>query len=86
MGVYATECLIDGVRYKAVTNIGSRPTVDGHQVRAESWLLDFDGDLYGKHVTLLFHHFLRSEQKFADLEELKQQIHQDAAQANKLLR
>ena len=86
LGVYATDCLIDGVRYKAVTNIGSRPTVDGHQVRAESWLLDFDGDLYGKHVTLLFHHFLRSEQKFADLEELKQQIHQDAAQANKLLR
>ncbi len=86
LGVYAAECLVDGVRYKAVTNIGSRPTVGGHQVRAESWLLDFDGDLYGKHMTVLFHHFLRPEQKFASLEELKQQIQKDAEQARQLLR
>ena len=85
-GVYATECLVDGVRHKAVTNIGSRPTVEGHQVRAESWLLDFDGDLYGKHMTVLFHHFLRPEQKFASLEALKAQIQQDAAQTRALLR
>ncbi len=85
-GVYATECLVDGIRHKAVTNIGSRPTVDGHQTRAESWLLDFDGDLYGKHMTVLFHHFLRPEQKFASLEELKQQIQKDAEQARQLLR
>ena len=85
-GVYATECLVDGLRYKAVTNIGSRPTVEGHQTRAESWLLDFEGDLYGKHVTMLFHKFLRPEQKFSSLEELKQQIQQDAAQAKTLLR
>lgn len=80
LGVYATECLVDGVLYKAVTNIGSRPTVDGHQVRAESWILDFDGDLYGKHMTALFHKFLRPEQKFASLEELKIQIQHDAAE------
>ena len=86
LGVYATECLIDGVRHRAVTNIGSRPTVEGHQVRAESWILDFDGDLYGKHMTVLFHKFLRPEQKFASLEELKAQIQKDAAQASALLR
>ena len=40
-GVYAGKCLVEGAIYPAVTNIGSRPTVDGHQVRAESWLLDF---------------------------------------------
>ena len=85
LGVYATECLIDGIRYKAVTNIGSRPTVDGHQVRAESWLLDFDGDLYGKRITLQFNKFLRQEQKFADLEELRQQIQLDAAQTREIL-
>ena len=86
LGVYAAECLVDGIRYQAVTNIGSRPTVGGHQVRAESWLLDFEGDLYGKHMTVIFHKFLRPEQKFDSLEELKLQIQQDAAQAKNLLR
>lgn len=85
LGVYATECLIDGVRHKAVTNIGSRPTVDGHQVRAESWILNFDGDLYGKEITLEFHKFLRPERKFASLEELKAQIQKDAEQTKQLL-
>ena len=86
LGVYAAECLVDGIRYKAVTNIGSRPTVEGHQIRAESWLLDFDGDLYGKHLTVLFHHFLRPERKFASLEEMKQQIQIDAIAAREALR
>lgn len=86
LGVYATECLVDGVRHKAVTNIGSRPTVGGHQTRAESWLLDFDGDLYGKEITLYFRKFLRPEQKFDSLEALKAQIQQDADQARRLLR
>ena len=85
LGVYATECLVDGVRHKAVTNIGSRPTVDGHQVRAESWLLDFDGDLYGRHMAVRFHKFLRPEQKFGSLEELKAQIYLDAKVAKELL-
>ena len=78
LGVYACKADVDGKLYAAVTNIGSRPTVDGHQVRAESWLLDFEGDLYGKRLTLAFHHFLRPEQKFDSLEELKEQILQDA--------
>lgn len=86
LGVYACSCDLDGREYIAVTNIGSRPTVEGHQVRAESWILDFDGDLYGKEITLQFHKFLRPEQKFADLEELRRQIQQDAAQAKNLLR
>ena len=85
LGVYAAECLVDGACYKAVTNIGSRPTVGGHQVRAESWLLDFDGDLYGKHMTVLLHKFLRPEQKFDSLEELKAQIQLDATAAREAL-
>ena len=78
LGVYACKADVDGKLYTAVTNIGSRPTVDGHQVRAESWLLDFEGDLYGKRLTLAFHHFLRPEQKFDSVDELKAQILQDA--------
>ncbi len=80
LGVYVTECLVDGILYMAVTNIGSRPTVEGHQVRAESWLLDFDGDLYGKTVTLYFHKYLRPERKFDSLAELKAEIQKNAAQ------
>ena len=86
LGVYACLCRVDGHKYVAVTNIGSRPTVEGHQVRAESWLLDFEGDLYGRQITLEFVKFLRPEQKFGSLEELKAQIQADAAQTYKLLR
>lgn len=86
LGVYACICNLDGREYIAVTNIGRRPTVEGHQVRAESWILDFDGNLYGKEITLHFHKFLRPEQKFSSLEELRAQIQQDAAECRKLLR
>ena len=84
LGVYACKALVEDKTYLAVTNIGSRPTVGGHQVRAESWLLDFDGDLYGKHMTLQFHAFLRPEQKFASLEELKAEIEKNAAETRKI--
>jgi riboflavin kinase/FMN adenylyltransferase len=86
MGVYACTCVIDEKNYVAVTNIGSRPTVDGHQVRAESWILDFDGELYDRRIVLRFHKFLRPEQKFGSLEELKAQIRIDAAEAYRLLK
>ena len=84
-GVYACFAEVDGKKYPAVTNIGNRPTVGGHQVRAESWLLDFSGDLYGKTMSLEFYAFLRPEQKFASLEELKAQIHTDAAKTREIL-
>ncbi|MBE6986163.1 MAG: bifunctional riboflavin kinase/FAD synthetase [Ruminococcaceae bacterium] len=84
LGVYACICVVDGRSYVAVTNVGSRPTVDGHQVRAESWLLDFSGDLYGKKITLQFYEFLRPEEKFPSLEALKAKIQQDGAKVQKI--
>ena len=86
LGVYACTVRVRGQVYAAVTNVGRRPTVEGHQVRAESWLLDFDGDLYGETLTLEFHKFLRPERKFDSLEELKAQIQKDAAETFHLLR
>ena len=83
LGVYACTCLVDGTTYMAVTNIGSRPTVDGHQVRAESWLLDFDGDLYGKGIELRFYKFLRPERKFPSLEELRAEIQKNGEETRK---
>ena len=79
-GVYACKALLGGKAYPAVTNIGSRPTVGGHRVTVEPWLLDFSGDLYGKELTLQFHTFLRPERKFESLEELRQEIQKNAAQ------
>ena len=79
-GVYACKALIDGKEYLAVTNIGSRPTVDGHHITVEPWILDFEGDLYGKGIYVAFYKYLRPEQKFENLADLKAEIEKNAAQ------
>ena len=76
-GVYATTVTVDGKAYPAVTNIGTRPTVNGQGVNAECHLLGFAGDLYGKEISVGFYDFLRPEQKFDSLEALKVQIAAD---------
>jgi len=85
LGVYAGCAAVDGKTCPAVTNIGSRPTVGGHQVRSESWLLDFDGDLYGKNICLQLYTFLRPEKNFSSLEELLTEIRNNADQTRKIL-
>lgn len=83
-GVYACKAIVDKKEYLAVTNIGSRPTVGGHHVTVEPWLLDFEGDLYEKFVILEFHAFLRPEKKFDSLEDLKAEIQKNALQTRKI--
>ena len=83
-GVYACRATVDGNEYIAVTNIGNRPTVGGHRVTVEPWLLDFDGDLYGKHLTLSFYAFLRPERKFPSLDALKEEIQKNGLQTRKI--
>lgn len=80
LGVYACAAEVDGEIYPCVTNVGTRPTVAGHHVTVESWLQDFDGDLYGKTVTVRFYRFLRPEQKFPDLQELQREILKNRAE------
>ena len=77
-GVYACRCIVDGSSYPAVTNVGTRPTVNGVGITVEPWILDFDGDLYGREITLEFNHFLRPETKFDSLPALQAQIRKDA--------
>ena len=81
-GVYATlVTLPDGSTRPAVTNIGTRPTVaDTDSVTVEPWILDFDGDLYGKRIRVDFLRHLRGEQKFPSLEALKAEILHNAEQ------
>lgn len=76
-GVYAAKT--DG--HIAVVNIGRRPTVEGQTVTVEPWILDFDGDLYGKELRLELSAFLRPERKFSSLQELKDEILCNADQA-----
>lgn len=80
-GVYATHAEAGGAIYRAVLNIGRRPTVGEatQQLRVEAHLLGFTGDLYGQELTLTFVKKLREEKKFASLEELRAQIARDAA-------
>ncbi|MCI8525008.1 MAG: riboflavin biosynthesis protein RibF [Oscillospiraceae bacterium] len=86
-GVYAALACFDGRAVPAVTNIGVRPTVrGGDQVTAEPWLLDFDGDLYGKELRIEFYRFLRPEQKFPSLEALRAAILQNAQETRDFFR
>ena len=88
-GVYAAEAEVEGKRYGAVANIGVRPTVDqsAHpEVTVEPYLLEFEGDLYGKEMTLRILEFMRPERRFENREELSQQIASDARRAGELLR
>ena len=79
-GVYACRAYVGQKGYMAVCNVGSRPTVEGHHITVEPWLLDFDGDLYGKEMKLEFHEFLRPEKKFPSLEALRREIMENAGQ------
>lgn len=81
-GVYATRVTVGGNTYDAVTNVGVRPTVDSRgSVTAESFLLDFAGDLYGKPLRLDFYKFLRPEQQFSDYDALSRAIGENVQQA-----
>lgn len=80
-GVYVSRvCLANGKSYPGVTNVGVRPTVSQSGiVSVETFLLGFDGDLYGQTVRLEFFRRLREERPFDSLEALKNQIQNDVA-------
>lgn len=78
MGVYETEIMIDGVVYAGMTNVGNNPTVeDTDRVIVETNILGYDGNLYGRVMTVCFKRFIRAEKKFNSIKELKNQIKTD---------
>ncbi len=85
-GVFAvTMTGIDGVEFEGVANVGTRPTVDGDsKVILETYLFDFDKEIYGRYVEVHFKQKIRDELRFQSLEQLKAQIEKDVAEAIKI--
>jgi riboflavin kinase / FMN adenylyltransferase len=77
-GVYVTEVEIDGKRFGGVTNVGYNPTFETGQARSiETFILDYEGDLYDKEVALSFRERIRDEIRFSGVDELKARIAKD---------
>ncbi len=76
-GVYSGYSIIDGKKYKALINYGNRPTFGLNKVLIEVHFKNFNGNLYGKTLTVYFDKFIRDIKKFSSIEELKNQITKD---------
>lgn len=84
-GVYATVATISGKAYRAVTNIGLKPTVGSEAPTIETHLLDATGDFYGVYAELELIDFIRPEQRFSSLEALRETIKNDVSEAKRIL-
>ncbi len=76
-GVYKTSVSVNGKEYSAITNVGVRPTFPIDYIISETFIKDFEGDLYSKSLKITFKDFLREEKKFASIDDLKIQILKD---------
>ena len=77
-GVYYSSVRVEGREYRSITNIGRKPTIkDTADVNVESFIYDFEGDLYGKNIEVILYEFTRPEMKFDSLEALTEQINKD---------
>lgn len=85
-GVYAVFVEVSGETYAGICNIGLRPTVgESTEQTIETYILDFNEDIYGLDLKIEFAHRLRDEKKFAGLDGLKAQLGSDADKARRLL-
>jgi len=86
-GVYTCTAIVNGRTWKAVINIGYRPTFESQSEtpQVEAHLLDFTDDLYHQRIRLSFFHRLRDEQRFSGIEQLVEQINRDIEHARELL-
>jgi len=84
-GVYATCVQLDRERLPSVTNIGVRPTFDNAEKSVEVYILDYDGDLYGRDLVVEFVDRLRPELRFSDVQDLVSQMRQDVVDTRQIL-
>ena len=84
-GVYAVKMTVEGKDYAGIANLGVKPTVKEHAaVGLETFLFDFDGDLYQKRIHVALLHFIRPERRFDSIEALTSQIAEDVRYARQL--
>jgi len=84
-GVYSSRTVIDGKEYISVTDIGVKPTVsDISSPLAETHIIDFNGNIYGRNIRVILDDMIRDEKKFSSLEELKFAIENDIKTALKI--
>ena len=82
-GVYAASAVLEGdtdtspATYDAVVNIGNNPTVGNNHLTIEAHLINYQGDLYGKTITIALREYIRAERKFDSLQKLQEQIRKD---------
>ena len=77
-GVYASRVYIDGCYYRGISNLGKKPTIQGsHETGLETHILGYNGDLYGRDIRTELLYFIRPEEKFSNIEDLKKQIQND---------
>lgn len=76
-GVYASEVTIKGIKYKGLTNVGNNPTVEGDGFRSETYIFDFEGEVYGENAKTELLKFIRAEKKFNSVSELRAQVLSD---------
>lgn len=80
-GVYVTRTLLDGVIYNSITNIGNNPTFNDQKKSIETYILDYNEDIYGKDIEVFFLKKIRGEKKFNSIDELVEQIRKDTESA-----
>lgn len=76
-GIYAVTVSHEGILFKGMLYIGNRPTINGSKRNIEVNIFDFAKDIYGDELTIHFHKLIRMDNKFQDLEGLKDQLHLD---------
>lgn len=84
-GAYAVRVVIDDQIFKGMMNIGVRPTVDGSERKIEAHIFDFQQDIYGAEITVLFVEMIREETKFSDINGLRDQLSLDKQKAQAIL-
>lgn len=77
IGVYYTNVVVNNNIYKGITSVGNNPTVEGKSLTVETYILDFNEDIYGKIIEVKFIKKIRDEKKFNSLEDLKKQLNRD---------
>ena len=80
-----TRVSLKNEKYFGITNLGTQPTVRGHEVVCETNIFDFSGDLYGQNAKVEFLKFIRPETKFSSIDELTNQVHKDIKMSKKFI-